>query len=114
MPASFAALFLTALIAATLAGAISSVVFAVYATASATAFVAYGLDKAAARGNRRRTRESTLHVFGLAGGWPGALLAQAAFRHKTSKQSFQAVFWTTVFLNVAGLAAFLYLRGWQP
>jgi uncharacterized membrane protein YsdA (DUF1294 family) len=113
MPASFAALFLTVLLATTLAGAVSPVVLAVYATASAAAFVAYALDKAAARRNRRRTRESTLHAFGLAGGWPGALLAQAAFHHKTSKQSFQAAFWITVFLNGASLATFLYLGGWR-
>lgn len=110
MPASLAALFLTALLAAVLAGAVHSAVFAVYAAASAVAFLAYGWDKAAARRKRRRTRESTLHAIGLAGGWPGALIAQSVFRHKTSKQPFRAVFWTTAVLNAAGLAAFLFLH----
>ena len=113
MPASLAALFLITLLAATLAGTVSPIVLAVYASSSAAAFVAYGLDKSAARRQQRRTRESTLHAFSLAGGWPGALLAQAMFRHKTSKRSFQAVFWATVFLNAAGLAAFLYFIGWR-
>ncbi len=113
MTAGIAALFLTALLAATVAGAVPAAVLAVYATASAAAFVVYGKDKSAARRQLRRTRESTLHAFGLAGGWPGALLAQAVFRHKTSKRSFQTMFWITVFLNAAGLAAFLYLGGWR-
>ncbi|WP_147463771.1 DUF1294 domain-containing protein, partial [Pseudomonas amygdali] len=30
------------------------------------------------------------------GGWPGALLAQQVFRHKTRKVSFQIVFWLIV------------------
>ena len=113
MPASFAALFLTALLAVSLAGTVSPAILVIYAIASVSAFIAYGLDKSAARRQQRRTRESTLHAFSLAGGWPGALLAQAVFRHKTSKRSFQAVFWSTVFLNVAGLAAFLYFIGWR-
>jgi hypothetical protein len=35
-------------------------------------FVAYALDKRAARLGRPRTPESTLHVPELLGGWPGA------------------------------------------
>jgi uncharacterized membrane protein YsdA (DUF1294 family) len=111
MPATVAALFLTALLAAALAGLIPLAVFAVYATTSAAAFLAYGWDKSAARQKQRRTRESTLHAISLAGGWPGALIAQSAFRHKTSKQPFQAIFRATVVLNAAGLAALLYFAG---
>ena len=48
--------------------------------------------------------ESTLHLFDLLGGWPGALIAQQQFRHKTVKASFQAGFWMTVVLNVALMA----------
>ncbi|TLM94745.1 MAG: DUF1294 domain-containing protein [Actinobacteria bacterium] len=68
---------------------------------SAVAFVAYGRDKAAARRGMRRTPESTLHLIALLGGWPGALVAQRAFRHKTRKTSFQVVFWVTVVVNCA-------------
>ncbi|MCU0757515.1 MAG: hypothetical protein MUE46_20805 [Xanthomonadales bacterium] len=32
------------------------------------------------------------------------MIAQQRFRHKTIKQPFQTIFWTTVVLNVAGLA----------
>ena len=48
-----------------------------------------------------RAPESTLHLLSLAGGWPGALLAQQALRHKTSKSSFITGFWLMVVLNVA-------------
>ena len=107
MSATFATLFLIALLAAGLADAVPLAVFSVYAVASMAAFVAYGMDKSAARRQLRRTPERTLHALGLAGGWPGALIAQSLFRHKTRKQPFQAVFWTTSALNCAGLAALL-------
>jgi uncharacterized membrane protein YsdA (DUF1294 family) len=55
----------------------------------------YGLDKKAALKHERRVPEQTLHLLALVGGWPGAWLAQKAFRHKTSKSSFQRVFWLT-------------------
>lgn len=73
-----------------------------YAVLSAITFLAYGLDKSAAIGRRWRTPEKTLHLLGLAGGWPGALLAQQLLRHKTSKSSFVGIFWCTVVLNIAG------------
>lgn len=73
------------------------------------AFLAYGFDKARARGGGRRVRETTLHLLAVLGGWPGALLAQAVFRHKTVKRSFRAVFWCTVAVNVGAVAAIVYL-----
>ena len=83
---------------------------------SVIAFVAYGLDKAAARTGHWRTAEGTLHLFSLAGGWPGALLAQQFLRHKTSKQSFIAVSWFAVAINVAAFVAWhagaLRALGW--
>ena len=112
MPAAFAALFLIALFTASFAGAVPLIVFAIYGVTSIVAFIAYGIDKSAARRQLRRTRESTLHALGLAGGWPGALIAQSLFRHKTHKQAFQAIFWTTAILNCAGFAVFL-LSGWE-
>ncbi len=35
-------------------------------------------------------------MLGLLGGTPGAFIAMRMFHHKTSKQSFQTVFWLTV------------------
>lgn len=77
-----------------------------YSVLSLVTFLAYALDKSAARHGRWRTQENTLHLMALAGGWPGALLAQQVLRHKSSKQPFRAVFWMTMVLN---LAAYTYL-----
>ncbi len=41
---------------------------------------------------------------GLVGGWPGAILGQQCFRHKTQKQPFRTWFFISVALNVAALA----------
>ncbi|HPW85528.1 MAG TPA: DUF1294 domain-containing protein [Rhodoferax sp.] len=73
-----------------------------YATASVITFLVYAIDKSAARQRTWRTPERTLHLLALAGGWPGALLAQQLLRHKTAKLPFRITFWITVVLNVAG------------
>ncbi len=85
-------------------GRIPPLVAMLYAAMSLIAFFAYGLDKSAARTNRWRTQESTLHLFEFLGGWPGALIAQGSFHHKTRKLSFQIAFWLVVALNLGGLA----------
>ena len=64
----------------------------------------YGADKMAARRAMRRVPEATLLVFGLIGGWPGAIIGQQLFRHKTQKQPFRTRFFISVALNVAALA----------
>jgi len=43
-------------------------------------------------------------VFALAVGWPGALIAQQALRHKSKKTSFRTLFWVTVLINCAFLS----------
>jgi uncharacterized membrane protein YsdA (DUF1294 family)/cold shock CspA family protein len=70
-----------------------------YLAASAFTFLVYAKDKRAARAYRWRTKESTLHTLALVGGWPGALIAQQVLRHKSRKNAFQFMFWTTVVLN---------------
>jgi uncharacterized membrane protein YsdA (DUF1294 family) len=84
-----------------------SIALVVYLLASVVAFVAYARDKSAARKRGWRIRESTLHMLSLAGGWPGALLAQRTLRHKSSKQPFQTVFWLTVMINCGALILLL-------
>ncbi|MGE0581020.1 MAG: DUF1294 domain-containing protein [Steroidobacteraceae bacterium] len=86
------------------------VVPAAFLLASPVAFLMYAFDKAAAMNNRWRTKESTLLLVGLLGGWPGALLAQGMFRHKSSKQSFQAAFWLSVIANIAAIAWWCFFR----
>jgi uncharacterized membrane protein YsdA (DUF1294 family) len=83
----------------------NAVIALVYVVASIIAFMAYALDKSAAKQGRWRISESTLHLMGLACGWPGALLAQQLLRHKTTKSSFVSAFWATVLLNSAGFYA---------
>ena len=60
-------------------------------------FLAYRSDRRSAEAGEWRVPEATLHFVALIGGWPGAFLAQRTFRHKTSKISFQFVFWSIVF-----------------
>lgn len=99
----FAACFLVFLLVAVIAGFIPAVVLALYLIASLIAFIAYAIDKSAAVKNQWRTQESTLHLFALIGGWPGALAAQRLLRHKSAKSSFQTAFWVTVALNCGTL-----------
>jgi uncharacterized membrane protein YsdA (DUF1294 family) len=47
-------------------------------------------------------------VLALAGGWPGAVLGQRHFRHKTRKVSFLLTFWAVVVLHVAAAGAVVY------
>ena len=61
----------------------------------------YWSDKKSARLGRWRIPEARLHFLELLGGWPLAFLAQRALRHKTSKISFQIVFWLIVGLYQA-------------
>src|SRR5690606_22638531 len=89
---------------------------ALYAVMSLLAFAAYGLDKSAARRAGQRVSEQTLLALGLLCGWPGAVIAQQLFRHKTRKRSFRRAFWRTVVLNLLLLGSFVALarlRGWD-
>jgi len=69
------------------------------AVLSVLAYASYAADKTAAQQGRWRRSEQSLHLLSLAGGWPGALYAQVKLRHKSSKRSFQLIFWLTVLLN---------------
>ncbi|GAB2839335.1 DUF1294 domain-containing protein [Microbacterium insulae] len=86
-----------------------------YVVLSLVALAVYGRDKRAARRGRPRVSEQSLLLLGALGGWPGSIVAQRVFRHKTRKRSFRRAFWTTVVLNVVTLAGFLTLaivQGW--
>lgn len=111
LPLTLALAFFAALMLIVLAGMLPRPILGFYLAASAIAFLAYAIDKAAARNDRRRIRESTLHLFGLAGGWPGAVLAQRLFRHKSKKASFQRMFWATAIVNCGALGWLLSPSG---
>ncbi|KOX64015.1 hypothetical protein AA303_16315 [Pseudomonas psychrophila] len=70
-----------------------------YTVASLVAFGLYWYDKLQARTGQWRTPENVLHGVELLGGWPGALVAQQVFRHKTRKVSYQVFFWLIVALH---------------
>jgi uncharacterized membrane protein YsdA (DUF1294 family) len=95
-----AAAFLTAAVGAVGMGMISPWVSQAYLAMSLLTMVTYGLDKEKAERGEWRTAESLLHLLELAGGWPGALVAQQLFRHKTRKVGYQAIFWLTVLLHL--------------
>lgn len=101
----FSILFCIFLALLALIGRLPLTLISMYLAASTITFIAYAIDKSAAQNNRWRTKESTLHLFGLAGGWPGALLAQKTLRHKSKKEEFQTVFWASVIANC-------FILGW--
>ena len=96
-----ALLFVGFLIGAAFLHRISWLVVAACGLMSIATFLVYSFDKLSAKLDKRRIPESTLHLLGLLGGWPGALFAQRLVRHKSSKQEFLFTFWITVFVNVA-------------
>ena len=102
---------LASVVAATALGKLPAIVALLYLAMSVVSYLAYWRDKDAANARQWRVQEQTLHGLDLLGGWPGALVAQQQFRHKTVKASFQVSFWMTVVLNVAGVA-FLLHQGW--
>ncbi|MFZ6775263.1 DUF1294 domain-containing protein [Undibacterium sp. Ji83W] len=80
----------------------------VYVAMSIITLIMYGLDKAAARKRESRISERSLLLCGLACGWPGAMLAQKLFRHKTIKPSFRLAFAGTVIFNCLAIGMLLF------
>ena len=79
---------------------------------SVITFLVYWWDKSAAKKGSWRTPETTLHLLSLCGGWPGALIAQQVLRHKTQKQPFRLILWTTVLTSTGVLVWFtLWFNG---
>jgi uncharacterized membrane protein YsdA (DUF1294 family)/cold shock CspA family protein len=95
---------LAAAVAAAVLGVLPALLVGASCVASALSYLMYGGDKRAARADGQRTPEASLHLVDLLGGWPGALVAQQRFRHKTAKPSFQRVFVVTVVLNLVIVA----------
>lgn len=104
---AWAAFVIAVVLVAVVMGTLPFFFLILYLVSSCVAYLAYVFDKAAALQGKWRTSEQTLHLLSLIGGWPGAVLAQRAYRHKTQKRSFQLTFQATVVLNCAVLAWFL-------
>ena len=104
--ASFLAVaFIAVIITLVVGGRIPWPVLAAYIIMSLMTFTAYAFDKSAAMNRRWRTSEQLLHLLSLLGGWPGALIAQRLFHHKSKKAEFQAVFWFIAALHCAAAIA---------
>ncbi|MGL5169677.1 MAG: DUF1294 domain-containing protein [Edwardsiella tarda] len=71
-------------------------------------FSLYGGDKLAAQRQWWRIPERTLLGLGVVGGWPGGLLGQWLFRHKTRKAAFRNAFMLSVVANLLLLLALWY------
>ncbi len=72
-----------------------------YLGLSIVTMLLYATDKRRAVTGEWRVSEASLQLLALMGGWPGAILAQLLFRHKTRKVSFQLFFWGIVAVHVA-------------
>ena len=101
---------LLAVVLGTVSGLLPLVPAIACAAASGLSYLLYWLDKEAAQQGAQRIPENTLHLIDLLGGWPGALIAQQQFRHKTIKGSFQFGFWCSVLGNIA-ITAWLVRSG---
>ncbi|CAH0648900.1 DUF1294 domain-containing protein [Pseudomonas juntendi] len=84
---------------------------ALYPAMSLVSVMLYWQDKHQARQQAWRTPEKVLHASELLGGWPGALLAQQLFRHKTRKLSYQLLFWAIVLLHQVFWVDWLFFGG---
>ncbi|MCG2573814.1 DUF1294 domain-containing protein [Acinetobacter sp. ME22] len=67
---------------------------------NAVCYWQYAHDKKAAQQKQRRVPEQTLHILSLLGGWPAAWFAQQKLRHKTQKQPFRQIYFSTIVLNI--------------
>jgi len=104
-------IFLALITTAYFLGHVPQKLVLVYFGASAITFLAYAFDKSKAQRGAWRTPESTLHMFALIGGWPGAAVAQQVLRHKSQKKEFRVGFWFTVLANSGALVWLLSPSG---
>ncbi|MCJ8271684.1 MAG: DUF1294 domain-containing protein [Psychrosphaera sp.] len=99
----FTLIFCGVLVASIFTDKLPLIFSGLYIVMSLVTFIAYAIDKSAAQNGRWRTQESTLHLFSVIGGWPGAFFAQNMLRHKSSKKAFKHVYKATVLLNLSAL-----------
>jgi uncharacterized membrane protein YsdA (DUF1294 family)/cold shock CspA family protein len=71
-----------------------------YPVMSLITFRLYADDKSRAQQGRWRRQENTLHLCEFMGGWLGAFVAQRKLYHKSSKVSYQVLFWVIVIIHI--------------
>jgi uncharacterized membrane protein YsdA (DUF1294 family)/cold shock CspA family protein len=101
---TFSTLFMVGIVVLAALGKLPWLVPLIYVVVSLLLFCIYAFDKSAAMNRRQRTPENTLQALAMAGGWPGALVAQRMFHHKSKKASFQSLFRGIVVIHLVGLA----------
>ena len=73
-----------------------------YALMSAVTYIAFAIDKGRAERGEWRIPERVLHSLEALGGWPGALYALDALRHKRQKTSYTMVLYGISALHALG------------
>jgi len=71
-------------------------------------FIFYGMDKLAAVKQWQRTPEKHFYLLALLAGWPGSILGQMVFNHKTTKVRFRIVFYCMSLMNLVMLISYFY------
>ena len=71
-------------------------------------FLFYAYDKLAAMGSWGRIPEAVLHILVFLGATPMAIVAQQFFWHKTTKRSFQVVFWSIALVQIIIVYVVIY------
>jgi uncharacterized membrane protein YsdA (DUF1294 family)/cold shock CspA family protein len=80
----------------------------VYPVMSLITFALYADDKSRAKQKRWRVSESKLHLCEFMGGWFGGFIAQWKLHHKSSKVSYQFVFWVIVIIHIGFWLVWLF------
>jgi uncharacterized membrane protein YsdA (DUF1294 family) len=104
MAIMFAWLFLLLVAISVFVTGLPFIVLGAYLFVSTVTNFAYAIDKSSAQAGHWRISENALQLLALAGGWPGALVAQQILRHKTKKGPFRIILWIAILLNCAGFA----------
>jgi len=77
---------------------------------SVVTFALFGLDKGLSKTEKARIPESVLHLYTLAGGFPGQIIGRLVFRHKTNFKrhpSFTIVLVISIIIQIAVLVFIL-------
>lgn len=79
-----------------------------YLLSSAVSIFLYRSDKISAQREQWRIPERYLHIWAFLCGWPGAIIGQKTFHHKTCKISFRLVFYISVIANIIAISFLIY------
>jgi len=93
---------------------IYAILAAVLVVCSIVSFFLYASDKAKAKKNAWRIKESTLILSGFLMGGIGAMVAMSVLRHKTQHTSFKLLVPLSVIFNLLVIVAILFFANALP